>query len=317
MNKATKFWTGAVAYVSLGVGSGVSIAGNVADTFRTRPLGVDAVDVILAVFAPLAVLLVIEMFVSTLWPETWGPQVIRWVSTVLFGAVAGYVSWHHLSDLLLSRGQDPLLSRVEPLAIDGLAIMATALILSSRRARGQVDKPVDTKLTLTTVLEDKDQDTLSRWTGPVATEADVQESEAAFRGDLSTPVDIPLDTFPEVDHGRVDIFPELDTTNVQWTPPADVPLLDAGVPDTLPSWLDGLQDRTGPVQSVQAAPLIHVVTSPQRNAARLTDAERAEIANLAAAGREAALYTVLEIRTLLAAWYGVSVKTIQRAEVMS
>lgn len=285
MNKITKLWTGGVAYVSLLVGSGVSIAGNVADTFRTRPDAVDAVDIILAVFAPLAVLLVIEMYVSTLWPATRGAQVIRWVSTVVFGVVAAYVSWHHLSDLLLSRGQDKFVSWVEPLSIDGLAIMATALVLSSRRARG-VSSVQDTPApTLTSFLEDKDKATLDTWRAEVTQD---------------TPrLDIPLD-------------------EVTWTAPADVPTFGVqNVPDTLPSWMDGLADRTTGGGYVQAAPLPQrpPVVPGREGAGRLGDAERAEIRELTAVGREHGMYLVGEIRELLAAWYGVSVKTIQRAEM--
>lgn len=296
MNKITKLWTGGVAYVSLLVGSGVSIAGNVADTFRTRPGAVDAVDIVLAVFAPLAVLLVIEMFVSTLWPRTFGPQAIRWVSTVLFGAVAAYVSWHHLSDLLLSRGQDAFLSAVEPLGIDGLAIMATALVLSSRRARGQdrsVDKPVD----IAKLIED----------------SSIGQAEDTWRTEVTQDIprmDIPLD-------------------QVEWTPPADVrplgvDILGVDIPDALPSWMDGLADRTSGGSSVQAAPLPQrpPVVPGREGARRLTAGQRAEIVQVMGlvraaeiAGRDGEFYSIKDAWLALSDQHGVSVKTIQRAEV--
>lgn len=145
MNKFSKFWTYGVAYLSLAVGSGVSIAGNIADTYRVanevahRP--VDGLDTTISAFWPAAVLLAIEMFVSTLWPTTWRMQLVRWVGSLGIGFVAMYVSWHHLSDLMSSRGQDGLVSTLGPLAIDGLAVMATGLILSSRGHK-RLDQPL-------------------------------------------------------------------------------------------------------------------------------------------------------------------------------
>lgn len=135
MNRITKAWTYGVAYLSLAVGSGVSIAGNIADTYRvatTAARTVDSLDIAISVFWPAAVLLAIEMFVSRLWPRTAPMQTLRWLGSLGIGFVAMYVSWHHLADLLSSRGQDSVVSWIGPLAIDGLAIMATGLILSSR-----------------------------------------------------------------------------------------------------------------------------------------------------------------------------------------
>lgn len=135
MNRITKAWTYGVAYLSLAVGSGVSIAGNIADTYRVAGSAartVDNLDIVISAFWPAAVLLAIEMFVSHLWPKTAPMQAVRWLGSLGIGFVAMYVSWHHLADLLSSRGQDSVVSVLGPLAIDGLAIMATGLILSSR-----------------------------------------------------------------------------------------------------------------------------------------------------------------------------------------
>lgn len=135
MNGITKAWTYGVAYLSLAVGSGVSIAGNIADTYRvaeTAGRAVDTLDIVISAFWPAAVLLAIEMFVSHLWPRSVPMQTVRWLGSLGIGFVAMYVSWHHLADLLSSRGQDSVVSWLGPLAIDGLAIMATGLILSSR-----------------------------------------------------------------------------------------------------------------------------------------------------------------------------------------
>lgn len=149
MTRLGKLWTGAVAYVSLGVGAGLSVAGNLADTYRIRGSAVDNVDLVLAVGPPVATLLVAEMFVSP-WPRRWSIQAVRWVTTIIVGLLAAVVSWIHLSDLLASRGQHASVAILWPLAIDGLAIMAMAKILSTRGhvttapvATGQPDLATD------------------------------------------------------------------------------------------------------------------------------------------------------------------------------
>lgn len=132
MSKLSTAWTGAVAYVSLLTGSGLSVAGNVADTFRTRGEATDGLDIILAGAWPILVILTIEMFVSRRWAPSRGFQALRWFGCLAIGNLAMLVSWLHLHDLMASRGQLPLVAMAGPLAIDGMAIMATGLILSTR-----------------------------------------------------------------------------------------------------------------------------------------------------------------------------------------
>jgi hypothetical protein len=137
MTKIGKLWTGAVAYVSLLVGAGLSVAGNLADTYRTRGADVDNLDRVMAAGWPILVLLAIEMFVSPRWSTARMFQVWRWLGCLAVGGMAMVVSWTHLHDLMASRGQLYLVSVLGPLAIDGMAIMATGLILSTR-VRGHV-----------------------------------------------------------------------------------------------------------------------------------------------------------------------------------
>jgi hypothetical protein len=132
MSLIGKLWTGAVAYVSLLAGAGLSIAGNVADTYRMRGAATDALDVILAGAAPALVLLTVEMFVSPRWSADRGFQALRWLGCGLLGTLTMLVSWVHLHDLLATRGQLEIVSVAWPVAIDGMAIMATGLILSTR-----------------------------------------------------------------------------------------------------------------------------------------------------------------------------------------
>lgn len=205
MNTITKAWTYGVAYLSLGVGAGVSIAGNVADTYRTS-LSVghspDGLDITISAFWPAAVLLAIEMFVSRLWPRAAAMQTVRWVGSLGIGFVAMYSSWHHLSDLLASRGQDNLVAAIGPLAIDGLAIMATGLILSSRGHKVNFsDTPVMTAATADT---DTPAVTVPR-RQYFATAQDVAESEAAFRGDIGNMTTLPSMTEADIDRWAADI----------------------------------------------------------------------------------------------------------------
>ena len=134
MSKIGKLWTDAVAYVALAIGAGLSIAGNVADTFRTRGQDMDTLDIVMAVSWPALVILMVEIFVSTRWTGlNWPMQVLRWAGTLAIGGMAMRVSWVHLNDLMASRGQKVDVAILGPLAIDALAIMATALILAGRR----------------------------------------------------------------------------------------------------------------------------------------------------------------------------------------
>lgn len=139
MELLSKLWSAAIAYVALFVGAGLSIAGNIADTYRTRGALTDVLDVILAGAAPLCVLLTIELFVSRRWSPKFGFQVLRWLGCMSIGVLAMAVSWVHLHDLLLSRGQLPAVAAFWPFAIDGMAIMATGLILSTRDSAKRVE----------------------------------------------------------------------------------------------------------------------------------------------------------------------------------
>lgn len=130
----SRVWSAAVAYVSLLVGAGLSVAGNLADTYRVRGALVDGVDIVLAVGPPLATLLVAELFVSS-WPRKASVQSVRWVATLVVGLLATIVSWLHINELLVARGQLTLVAILWPVAIDGLAIMAMAKILVVRAER--------------------------------------------------------------------------------------------------------------------------------------------------------------------------------------
>lgn len=162
-----QLWTNAIAYLALMLGAGLSIAGNVADTYRTRTTAVDTLDIVMAVAWPVLVVLMVEMFVSPRWVGLpWPMQVLRWLGTIAIGGMAMRVSWVHLNDLMASRGQKQDVSILGPLAIDLLAIMATALILAGRR----------TVQVATDVLVAGDRPVLSEWMDKVSAPQDMDMS---------------------------------------------------------------------------------------------------------------------------------------------
>lgn len=180
MNKLSTYWTGAVAYLSLLVGAGLSVAGNLADTYRVRGDLVDAVDIALAIGPPLATLLVAELFVSQ-WPRAWSLQAVRWGGTITVGSLAMVVSWLHLSELLAARGQTALVAILWPLAIDGLAIMAMAKLLAMR-GHGQPATPdtVDTPDTVATPDTPDTVDTVATPDTPVDWDAELARWDMAI-----------------------------------------------------------------------------------------------------------------------------------------
>jgi len=138
---AGRVWTAAVAYVALIIGAGLSITFNVVDVMDVRGANLDRWDIVTAVAFPALVVLMVELFVSRLWTgQRWPMQIIRWAGTLAIGGIAMRVSWVHGHDFFLSRGQAKDVANLAPLAIDLLAIMATALILSGR-GRVQLSRP--------------------------------------------------------------------------------------------------------------------------------------------------------------------------------
>jgi len=288
--KLGKIWTDSVAYVMLLIGAGLSILFNVVNTLARRGDLIDWVDWVIAIAAPGLVVGMVEMFVNARWNgQPWYMQVLRWAGTLAIGGVAMRVSWTHGHELLLSRGQTSDVAALFPLSIDLLAIMATGLILSGRVQPKLSSVQLDSAPSVSDVLADRDATTLDSWRTEVTQDI------------TPDPLDVTLDSLPAA----------------VWTQPDDVPPFGVAIPDALPSWLDGLADRTAGGSSVQAAPLPQrpPVVPGREGTRRLTDADRAEVRELTAIGREHGMYLVGEIRELLAAWYGVSVKTIQRAEV--
>lgn len=300
MTRLGKLWTGAVAYVSLLVGAGLSVAGNLADTYRVRGALVDNVDIALAVGPPLATLLVAELFVSE-WPRRLSVQSVRWSATLLVGSLAMIVSWSHINELLIARGQNLLVAILWPLAIDGLAIMAMAKILVTRGQRdtdrttdtGQDIRPDKTADNIANVLDtqvvqpDTGQDTDSGqafWTPDVvlpedwtAKLSDLSSGHVSLRGHLSQDTPLPRRTAHEDKLSELSIAQEAE------------------------EFLSRLSSQT-PSRPVRVRSRV------------LSDRQRAVIARYMRLGRLSGLTGEVELRSRLAARYGVHPRTIKRAE---
>ena len=127
------------AYLGVLLGGAVSIAANIAHSY-VPPVGVGvdwsphAGAVIGAVFWPLALFVAVEIFARTAWPSQGRWALLRWLGLLPVALVAAVVSYRHLSGLLAFYGEDVLTTRIGPLAVDGLMVMATgALIATSVR----------------------------------------------------------------------------------------------------------------------------------------------------------------------------------------
>ncbi|WP_018253848.1 MULTISPECIES: DUF2637 domain-containing protein [Salinispora] len=129
-----RFW----AYVGVALGLSASLAANYAHTtvppseappsWSPRPGAV-----VLSLCWPVMLFVSAVILVRTEWPRE-----LRWLAVRYFGllpvaGVAAFVSYRHMSGLLAYYGEDGLTSRVGPLAIDGLMIMATGALLATRR----------------------------------------------------------------------------------------------------------------------------------------------------------------------------------------
>lgn len=291
MSKIGKLWTDSVAYVALVAGAGLSIAGNVADTYRTRGAQTDTLDIWLAVSYPALVVLMVELFVSTRWNGTGrAMQAIRWIGTMAIGGMAMRVSWVHLHELLLSRGQAGDVATIGPLAIDSLAIMATALILSGRVAVAKT--AVDLEAYVAQVARDIPvrfadlvDDLAKRQAKPqyVATEADVAES-VAILGSQSVA--------DEAQSYLDRLSTELDSSTTMAAPVSGIPVspaaasnrvakpetIPAGVRDLILAWINAPESERPAASQVDAFLAAECTVSP-RTARRWRDAIRSEVAS--------------------------------------
>jgi hypothetical protein len=123
------------AYAGAIVGGAVSVAANVAHSFRppkdspadwSPQLGAVA----LAAFWPMALLLAVEVMVRVDWPRARRWTAVRFGGVTPVAIVAAIVSYRHLSGLLDWYGEDGVTVALGPLAVDGLMVVSTGALLA-------------------------------------------------------------------------------------------------------------------------------------------------------------------------------------------
>lgn len=202
----SKIWTATVAYLALTLGAGLSITFNVVDVMDVRGAELDRWDIVTAVAFPALVVLMVELFVSRLWiGKHWTLQVIRWAGTAAIGGIAMRVSWVHGHDFFISRGQAADVANMAPLAIDMLAIMATALILAGRKPM-DIEAPATDMPPRSRMLDVRDVRTQRVVDTMMAEELD---KRAAAGLDIPRAAAVP-DTQVDMDLDSVDVADGLD-----------------------------------------------------------------------------------------------------------
>jgi hypothetical protein len=115
------------AWTAFLLGSVASLAANVA---HAQPhLG----PRLTAAFAPLALVLAVELAARVKWQPGWGSRLMRWGGTGLVAAVTAVVSYRTQVDLFGQYGEDPINSTILPLSVDGLMLVAAGALLTLGR----------------------------------------------------------------------------------------------------------------------------------------------------------------------------------------
>jgi outer membrane biosynthesis protein TonB len=128
------------AYTGVVLGGAVSIAANVAHSF-IPPKGApqqwspEAGAVVGAIVWPVFLFVAVEILARVAWPHgrTW--RAVRWAGILPVAIVAALVSYRQLSGLLAHYGEEPVVSILGPLAVDGLMVMATGALVATSRHR--------------------------------------------------------------------------------------------------------------------------------------------------------------------------------------
>lgn len=127
------------AYTGAILGGAVSIVANIAHSY-VPPTGAPTDwtpqkgAVTGSVVWPVILFFAVEILARVKWPNGQWWAVLRFGGFLPIAFVAGFVSYRHLSALLVFYGEDPLTAVIGPIAIDGLMVMATgALIVTARR----------------------------------------------------------------------------------------------------------------------------------------------------------------------------------------
>lgn len=81
---------------------------------------------------PLALLGSVELATRNVWPSGRRWDVLRWGATGIVAAASGYISFGHISDVMLSWGSDRVSAMLAPVAIDGAMLVAGTALASGK-----------------------------------------------------------------------------------------------------------------------------------------------------------------------------------------
>lgn len=134
------------AYVGMTIGAAGSVAANVAHSY-IAPKGSPAdwspeLGLILAAgFWPIALLIAVEVLIRSEWSDSPLSLTLRYGGVTAVAVVAAVVSYQHLSSLLRHYGETDTAVLVGPIGLDGLMLVCTAALLSSRADPIPTDQP--------------------------------------------------------------------------------------------------------------------------------------------------------------------------------
>lgn len=113
-------WTGTLA------GAGLSVTANV---LHARQVGQVVQAQAFSAVWPVIALLCLEVMANVRWPRAWYAWAVRWAGIGVVAGVAAWVSYRHLSGLLVGFGEETTITTFGPMAIDGLMAVCAAALL--------------------------------------------------------------------------------------------------------------------------------------------------------------------------------------------
>ncbi|MGI5151405.1 DUF2637 domain-containing protein [Plantactinospora sp. CA-294935] len=112
-----------VAWIAFVAGIAASVAANIAHAESTAGAR------FIAGWAPIALLLTIEVMMRVPAPRSRFLGFLRYLGTVVVAGVAALASYRHMVGLALEYGEDELTAKTLPLSVDGLVVVASIALL--------------------------------------------------------------------------------------------------------------------------------------------------------------------------------------------
>jgi hypothetical protein len=237
-----------------------------------------------AILWPALLLLTVETLIHTPWLATWRDNLTKLAITALVFAVAAWVSYWHLANVLSHYGYDVASRYAGPLSIDAAMVLATiALNRVGQARRDEMSKNVVTA------------EGVDKW-----------HAEELAKGDVLAEPAQPVEMLDNVMQG---VMSRIDESIAERNEEADM-------------WARLEQEFAGSDAPVSPAPIVRpevpamrtmqeALGGPRGGKARLSAQDSAEAHTLAVEGRRHGL-SAGDISEILAGYYGVSARTIRR-----